>query len=163
MALSWQQGDSSAHHFAPSKQPFLSQHFSPFSQLLGLQHLTWNKTTQKHQKHKKYSCSSASPCTCCPHNHNHYHITVLPWPLPTLWRPAFVYLLDQHILILLLLVTVVTTNIGWVKLCIPSSPNRFSASLSTPIAQNIHNKINHSIGSEATCCHLGMEFPVFFT
>ena len=93
---------STFHHFHRS-------HFPPFLQSLGLQQLTWNRVTEKHQKQMKYNChmlvlqQHLVLVVLAPYHHNnHYHITFFPHdhtPCPSMhWvcSPPQHFLLDRH-------------------------------------------------------------------
>ena len=102
---------------------FHRSHFPPFLQSLGLQQLTWNRVTQKHQKQMKYNCHMLVLqrhlvlVVLAPYHHNHhYHITFFPTTTPPARQcTGFVHLLNTFFWI----VIITTTGISWVELDIP--------------------------------------------
>ena len=108
-----------------------------------------------------------APCACCPYpfphphpqtpppNHNHHYtshfspMTTPPMPRST----GFIHLLNRFFWT----VAVTTTDNNWVNISISLLSKHVFFIAFNSITQNIHNKTNHFICSEAPCCHSGVE------
>ena len=129
--------------------------------MLGLQHSTWNRITQKHQWHKSIVtthilvvCSSSAPYACFPHTlpttttpTSHFCTWPHPLPLDLLLRsPLQYFLLDSHC-------HYHCHRLGQPQH--PPPPKAWFYHHNQLCCLKYHNKMNHFIHSEVPHCHLG--------